>query len=186
MPRMMMDDPAQQLIEKVVKVNRNAKVVKGGRRFSFSALVIVGDGNGRVGLGFGKANEVSDAIYKALNAGRNSMVSVTRYRTTIPYQLVGKFKGCRVLLKPATSGTGIIAGGSVRAVMEAVGIRDVLSKSLGSSNATNLAKATLGALQSLLDMRTSYRRRGRPWVDKTAGEPAPPAAVPETNVPEQT
>ncbi|MCX7847857.1 MAG: 30S ribosomal protein S5 [bacterium] len=149
-----------ELIEKVVAVNRTAKVVKGGRRFSFSALVVVGDGNGNVGLGFGKANEVSDAIAKALTDGRRRMVGVVRYHNTIPYAVMGKSKGGKVLLKPATPGTGIIAGGAVRAVVEAAGIKDVLSKSMGSNNPINVAKATLAALQSLEDRAMVYARRG--------------------------
>ena len=171
------DDSSQELIEKVVAVNRSAKVVKGGRRFSFSALVIVGDGNGRVGLGFGKALEVSDAIAKALNDGRKSLVSIPRYRTTIPYEILGKFKGSKVLLKPATSGTGIIAGGAVRAVIESAGIRDILSKSLGSSNPTNMAKATINALASLMTKELAFKRRGKPLpVKKEAEAVAAPAA----------
>ena len=153
-------DTGTEFIEKVVTVNRNSKVVKGGRRFSFSSLVVVGDGNGNAGLGFGKANEVTDAIGKALTDGRRNMTPIPRYRTTIPFAVVGRFKGGKVLLKPATSGTGVIAGGPVRAIMEAVGIRDVLSKSLGSNNPVNVAKATMVALGSLMDKRQAFERRG--------------------------
>lgn len=164
------DEGTPELIEKVVAVNRTAKVVQGGRRFSFSALVVVGDGNGHVGLGFGKANEVSDAIAKALTDGRRRMVPVVRYRTTIPYAVTAKFKGGKVLLKPATAGTGIIAGGAVRAVVEAAGIKDVLSKSLGSNNPINVAKATLAALQSLEDRAMVFARRGLPQRRVAEGE----------------
>ena len=154
------NDTASDQIEKVIRVNRSSKVVKGGRRFSFSALVVVGDAKGQAGLGFGKANEVSEAIRKALEDARKNMVRISAYRSTIPYKIVGKYKGGQVLLKPATSGTGIIAGGAVRAVMEAVGIRDILSKSLGSNNATNVAKATMKALESLMTKKEAFERRG--------------------------
>lgn len=183
------DAADQDLIEKVIAVNRTAKVVKGGRRFGFSALVVVGDGRGTVGLGYGKANEVADAIAKALADGRRQMRPVSLYRTTIGYAVEGRYKGGRVLLKPATSGTGIIAGGAVRAVMEAVGIRDVLSKSLGSHNPINVAKATLVGLEMLMDRATAFGRRGlkvttpatpAPTTDDvnaaaSAAAPAPPA-----------
>jgi len=169
------DEQALELIEKVVAVNRTAKVVKGGRRFSFAAIVVVGDGKGRVGLGFGKANEVSDAIAKALSDGRKRLVPVTLYRTTVPFAVTGKYKGARVLLKPATSGTGIIAGGAVRFVVEAAGIRDVLSKSLGSSNPVNVAKAALEALRAMVDKRTAFLRRGIELKEHAAEPAAAPA-----------
>jgi small subunit ribosomal protein S5 len=170
-------DQESQFIEKVVAVNRTAKVVKGGRRYAFSALVVVGDGKGNVGLGFGKANEVTDAIGKALNDGRRSMQSVPLYRTTIPYAVSGTYKGGKVLLKPATSGTGVIAGGAVRAVLEAAGIRDVLSKSLGSNNPVNVAKATMDGLLQLMTVRAAFDRRGiklaeRQEPEEEAAEPA--------------
>lgn len=150
-----------EVVEKVVFINRCAKVVKGGRRFSFSALMVVGDKAGRVGVGFGKANEVSEAIRKATEAGHKVMVSVKRYKSTIPHSVLGKFGGSRVLLKPASPGTGVIAGGGARAVLEAVGIRDVLAKSQGSRNPANVVKATLDALSQLRLKEEVYQDRGK-------------------------
>jgi small subunit ribosomal protein S5 len=155
-------------VEKTVSINRCAKVVKGGRRFSFSALVISGDGQGGVGIGFGKANEVGDAIRKAGDASRKMFKKIQLRDGTIPHEIIGEFGGGRVLLKPASPGTGIIAGGAVRPVCEAVGIKDVIAKNLGSKNASNVAKATLEALYNLRTREQLLGARGKKVSEKKA------------------
>jgi small subunit ribosomal protein S5 len=150
----------EDLTEKVVFINRSSKVVKGGRRFKFSALVVVGDKRGRVGVGMGKAGEVADAIRKGGESARQRMTSVSLRDATIPHEVVSEFDGARVLLRPASPGTGIIAGKTVRAVLESAGVRDVLSKSLGSNNAVNVVKATLKALVQLRLQNQIYQGRG--------------------------
>lgn len=148
------------LDERVVHIARTAKVVKGGRRFAFRAVVVVGDGKGQVGVGVGKAREVPDAIRKAADQARKSMVTVSMLGTTIPHPVETRFGAGKVLLKPASPGTGVIAGGGVRAVVEACGIKDILSKSLGSDNILNVVQATFAALQDLQDYRVEAERRG--------------------------
>jgi len=159
--------------EKVVFINRCAKVVKGGRRFSFSALIVAGDHDGKVGCGFGKANEVSEAIRKASEAARKAMEKVSLHENTIPHETIGQYGGGRVLLRPASPGTGVIAGGGVRAVVEAAGIRDVLAKSLGSSNHANVVKATIEALRALRRRDEILKVRGiRPGDGKVTNHDA--------------
>lgn len=151
----------REYTEKLIKLNRVAKVVKGGRRFSFSALIVVGDKNGTVGFGYGKANDVAEAIRKAVEKAKNNMIKVPMKKSTIPHRIQGEFKSAKVLLKPAAPGAGIIAGGPVRAVMEVGGINDILSKSLGSQNAVNIVKAVFQGLTSLMDARKVARDRGK-------------------------
>jgi small subunit ribosomal protein S5 len=163
--------PGQELSEKVVFINRSSKVVKGGRRFSFSALVVVGDRQGRVGIGLGKAGEVSDAIRKGGESARHQMVNIALREHTIPHEVYSRYCGAKVLLRPASPGTGVIAGKTVRAVLDAAGVKDVLSKSLGSNNPANVVKATLQGLRQLRLREDIYRSRGLEI-------PAPPVASP--------
>ncbi|MFZ5811063.1 MAG: 30S ribosomal protein S5 [Thermodesulfobacteriota bacterium] len=156
-----MDQSELNQIEKIVYLNRVAKVVKGGRRFSFSALVVVGDGNGSVGYGLGKANEVPEAIRKASDQAKKSMIKVPLIEGTLPYEILGRYGAGRVVLKPASKGTGIIAGGPVRAVMEAVGVHDILTKAIGTNNPHNVLRATIAGLASLRSAESVSDLRGK-------------------------
>ncbi|MCR5289924.1 MAG: 30S ribosomal protein S5 [Treponema sp.] len=151
----------KEFVEKLVKLNRTAKVVKGGRRFSFAALTVVGDQKGRVGYGFGKANDVTEAIKKSIDRAKRNLVVMPVKNGTIPHEILGKYKSSSVLLKPACSGTGIIAGGAVRAIMDAAGATDVLSKSIGSSSAVNVVRATFDAINHMMNARSVAQNRGK-------------------------
>ena len=155
----------KEFVEKLVRVNRTAKTVKGGRRMSFSALTVVGDGKGHVGFGFGKANDVSEAIRKSVDRAKRNLVFVPVKNGTLPHEMLGNYKSSSILLKPACPGTGIIAGGTVRAVMDAIGATDVISKSLGSSSPVNVVRATFDALSQLMDAKLVAANRGKAIQD---------------------
>lgn len=155
----------KEFVEKLVRLNRTAKTVKGGRRMSFSALTVVGDGKGRVGYGFGKANDVSEAIRKSLDKAKRNLMFVPVKNGTLPHEMLGNYKSSSILLKPACPGTGIIAGGTVRAIMDAIGATDVISKSLGSSSPVNVVRATFNALENLMDAKEIASNRGKSLQD---------------------
>ncbi len=157
--------PVEEYSEAVLNVRRVAKVIKGGRRFAFSALVVVGDKKGNIGVALGKSREVSSAIAKALRRARKNMISIPFYKTTIPFNVVGKQGASQVIIRSASKGTGVIAGGAVRAVMEVAGVKDVLAKTIGSSNPQNVVKATLNALQKLRTAKEITRLRGKTMKD---------------------
>ena len=176
------EQSGKELVEKVVFINRSSKVVKGGRRFNFSALIVVGDRHGRVGVGLGKAGEVADAIRKGGEMARSEMVGVSLKDATIPHEVFSHYCGARVLLRPASPGTGVIAGKTVRAVLESAGVKDVLTKSLGSKNAANVVKATLQALLSLRLREEIYSGRGLE-IKKVQAPKAPEEVSPSPSLP---
>ncbi len=151
----------KEFVEKLVTLNRTSKTVKGGRRMSFAALSVVGDQKGRVGFGFGKANDVTEAIKKSLDRAKRSLVKLPIKNGTVPHDVIGKFKSSEVLLRPASAGTGIIAGGPVRAIMDAAGVTDIISKSLGSSSSVNVVRATFDAIENMLDAAEVAKNRGK-------------------------
>ena len=155
----------KEFVEKLVRLNRTAKTVKGGRRMSFSALTVVGDGKGRVGYGFGNANDVSEAIRKSIDKAKRNLMFVPVKNGTLPHEMLGNYKSSSILLKPACPGTGIIAGGTVRAIMDAIGATDVISKSLGSSSPVNVVRATFNALENLMDAKEIASNRGKSLQD---------------------
>jgi len=160
------DDRSRDIyVEKLVKLNRTAKVVKGGRRFSFSALTVVGDRSGNVGYGFGKANDVTEAIRKSIDKAKRNMIKLPVKNGTIPHDIIGEYKASRVILKPACPGSGIIAGGAVRAIMEAGGVTDILTKSVGSRSAINVIRAAFDGLEGILDARAVAHNRGKALKD---------------------
>ena len=162
-------ETANEVFEQVVYINRVTKVVKGGKNFSFSALVVVGDGNGSVGYGAGKAKEVPVAIRKGIDIAKKNMVSISLKGTTIPHEIIGVFGAAKVMLRPASEGTGVIAGGAVRAIVETVGIQDILTKSLGTKNPQNVVKATMNGLMRLRTEEEARRQRGLPPKDAVQG-----------------
>mgnify|MGYP001102894690 CR=1 FL=1 len=158
-------EKTEEFTERLVKLNRVAKVVKGGRRFSFSALMVVGDKNGRIGIGYGKANEVAEAIRKGVEKAKKNVITINLKGSTIPHEVYGRFKSGKVIMKPASPGTGIIAGGPVRAVVELAGIKDILTKSMGSPNALNIVKATMNGLTSLMNLGEVMEARGKSFKE---------------------